>query len=114
MFRFSPKLSLDMLLIIILMKKITHNAHLAVYIHKSPLLGYIMIANVYSGWSAMFGAVAESVGVFFEVLSYQIYFQNICYEHRTLYMVSVTISMQELRSLPVIYVLLHKILKHFY
>lgn len=41
---------------------------------------------------------------FFEVHSYHIYFQNICYEHRTLYTAEGTISMQELWSLPVIYV----------
>ena len=47
--------------------------------------------------------VAESVGIFFEVPSYHIYVQNICYEHRTLYTAEGAISMQELWGLLVIY-----------
>lgn len=48
---------------------------------------------------------AESIEIFFEVSSYNIYFQNICYEYITLYTSEGTISVQELWSLPVIYVL---------
>lgn len=44
--------------------------------HKFPFLDYIMTTNLSSGWSAMFGTVAESIGKNFEVPSY-IYFQNI-------------------------------------
>ena len=46
------------------------------------ILDYIMVTALYSGWNTMFGTVAKSVRIFFEVPSWNIYFQNICYKHK--------------------------------
>ena len=54
------------------------------FIYRNPpILDYITVTTLYSGWNAMFGTVAESIRIFFEVPSYNIYIQNICYEYRT-------------------------------
>ena len=66
------------------------------FIYRNPLCDYIMITTLYSGWNAVFGTVTESVGIFLEVLFYNIYFQNICYEHKILRTAEGMILIQEL------------------